>query len=138
MMRQKAPIVFSTAVDVMLADEAINDTLGVLAKLEARLAIPGELDRLRDALFGHAFAYDTVDDALAALTPIAALNLPVDHFAKLQAAISALRADDLVRVAKKYLDPARMQLVVLGDGLRLKGELETLNLGEVDVRKIAH
>jgi zinc protease len=138
MMRQKAPIIFSTAVDVMLADEAITDTLGVLSKLDAQLAKPGELDRLRNELFGNSFEYDTVDAALSALTPIASLGLPVDHYAKLQAAITALSADDLVRVARKYLDPARMQLVVLGDGLRLKGELETLKLGTIEERKVAH
>jgi zinc protease len=138
MTRQKTPIVFSTAVDVMLADEAINDTFGVLKNLEAQLAKPGELDRLRNALFGHAFTYDTVDDTLAGITPIAALGLPVDWLSKLQAAIAALTADDLVRVAKKYLDVSHAQLVVLGDGLRLKGELEALGIGPIDVRKVAH
>ena len=138
MMRQKTPLVFSTAVDVMLADEAIKDTFGVLEKLEAQLAKPNELERLKNTLFGNAFAYDTVDGALAAMTPIAALGLPVDHLAKLQKAIASLGAGELVRVAHKYLDPSHAQLVVLGDGLRLRGELEALGMGTIEVRKATH
>lgn len=137
MMRQRAPVMFSTAVDVLLADQAINDTLGVLKNLETRLAKPNELDRLKNELFGNAFAHDTVDDALASLAPIAALGLPPDHLAKVQRAIAALAVDEVVHVAKKYFDPARAQIVVLGDGLRLKGELDALGMGFVE-RKVAH
>jgi zinc protease len=71
---------------------------------------------------------------LRSLETLAALDLPADTWAKLYAAVQNLTADDLARVAKKYLDPAHAQLVVLGDVSRFKSDLDALGIAEVQVR----
>jgi predicted Zn-dependent peptidase len=38
--------------------------------------------------------------------------------------VSAITADDLQRVARKYYDPAAMQIVAVGDGSKIKSVME--------------
>jgi zinc protease len=53
-----------------------------------------------------------------------AYNFPADYWDKYPAQITAVTADDVQRVAKKYIDPATMQLVAVGDAGKIKSVLE--------------
>jgi predicted Zn-dependent peptidase len=54
-----------------------------------------------------------------------------DYWDAYPAKIMAVTADDVQRVARKYLDPDAMQLVVVGDASKIKSILE--QYGEVEV-----
>jgi predicted Zn-dependent peptidase len=58
-------------------------------------------------------------------------RLPDDYWDTYPAKIMAVTAEDVQRVARKYLDPDTMQLVVVGDGLKIQSVLEPY--GPVDV-----
>ncbi len=137
MMRTSAPVTLSMAVDVAFADEAIGGTVKAIKNLDAQLARPGELDRLKSWVLSG-LTYETVDEVAQSLTTLAAYGLPADHWNKMRLLIGALGADEILKVARTYLDPTRAQLVVLGDAITLRGELESLGLGNVEVRKVAH
>jgi len=51
-------------------------------------------------------------------------NLPADYWDKYPAQIAAITADDVQRVAKKYINPATMQVVAVGDAAKIKGVME--------------
>ncbi len=51
-------------------------------------------------------------------------NLPADYWDSYAAKIIAVTADDVQRVARKYLDPQTMQLVAVGDASKIKTALE--------------
>ncbi len=53
-----------------------------------------------------------------------AYNFPADYWDKYPAQITAITADDVQRVAKKYINPATMQLVAVGDAGKIKSVLE--------------
>lgn len=53
-----------------------------------------------------------------------AYNFPADYWDKYPAQIMAITADDVQRVAKKYINPATMQLVAVGDARKIKSVLE--------------
>jgi len=44
--------------------------------------------------------------------------------------VRAVTRDDVVRVAKQYLDPARLSTLVVGDHDAIAGSLAPLGLGE--------
>lgn len=138
MMRTPAPVVLTVAVDATRVTQAITDTFASVKDFAARLEKPGELERLKSWIVANYTTYDTVDEALEALKPLAALDLPVDHWSKLRTAIEALTQADLVRVAERYLAPSHAQLVVLGDANLLRAELDALAIAPVEVRKVAH
>jgi predicted Zn-dependent peptidase len=58
-------------------------------------------------------------------------NFPEDYWDTYPAKIMAVSADDVQRVARKYLDPQTMQWVAVGDGQKIKPVLE--KYGPVEV-----
>ena len=58
-------------------------------------------------------------------------GFPADYWDAYPAKIMAVSADDIQRVARKYLNPETMQLVAVGDASRIKAALE--KYGNVDV-----
>jgi len=53
-----------------------------------------------------------------------AFGFPADYWDKYPAKIAAISADDVQRVAKKYIDPGTMQVVAVGDASKIKSVLE--------------
>jgi predicted Zn-dependent peptidase len=53
-----------------------------------------------------------------------AYGFPVDYWDKYPAQIAAISADDVQRVAKKYIDPGTMQVVAVGDASKIKTVLD--------------
>jgi zinc protease len=58
-------------------------------------------------------------------------GLPVDYFEKLPPTIETVGAADVHRVAEKYIDPAHMFVVAVGDKGKIEGDMGKLGLGEV-------
>ena len=58
-------------------------------------------------------------------------GFPADYWDAYPAKIMTVSADDIQRVARKYLNPETMQLVAVGDASRIKAALE--KYGKVDV-----
>jgi zinc protease len=53
-----------------------------------------------------------------------AYNFPADYWDKYPAQVTAINADDIQRVARKYVNPATMQVVAVGDAGKIKPVLE--------------
>jgi zinc protease len=58
-------------------------------------------------------------------------HLPDDYWDTYPAKIMSVTAEDVQRVARKYLDPDAMQLVAVGDGLKIQSILEPYGPVEV-------
>ena len=132
--RTPSPLVLTAAVDGARVHSALEDVKRTIANAQNGTNI--ELGRLKGRVSAIlAGGYDTVTHAARRLEVLAGLRLPADAWAKLADAIDKVTADDLSRVAKKYLDPSRAELVVLGDEKYFRGDLESLGFGQVEVRK---
>jgi len=59
-------------------------------------------------------------DALAALVEA---GLPLDAWPRERAAVDKVTKEDVLRVARAYLDPAHMPIVIVGDTAAIKGSL---------------
>ncbi|MGD0900171.1 MAG: hypothetical protein ABR915_20235 [Thermoguttaceae bacterium] len=57
-------------------------------------------------------------------------QLPDDYFNTVVPGVRAVTADDVVRVAKKYLDLDRLSIVVVGDRKAVEPELRKLPVGK--------
>ncbi len=58
-------------------------------------------------------------------------NFPADYWDKYPAQIAAIKAEDVERVAKKYINPGTMQVVAVGDANKIKTVME--KYGPVEV-----
>jgi zinc protease len=63
-----------------------------------------------------------------------AFGLPDDWWASYATAVRGLTSADVQRVAKRYLDPARLVTVMVGDPKTVDPQLAGLPIGTVEVR----
>jgi predicted Zn-dependent peptidase len=100
---------------------AIRDTVPTAelrkAKRYLELQLPGELETSRD-----------IADQLVA---VAVYHLPLDYYNTYQAHIAAVTRADVQRVARAYIDPSHMVIVVVGDRAAIEAPLRATNVGPI-------
>jgi zinc protease len=74
--------------------------------------------------------YETTSAIASALTALTLFGLPDDYFDAYRARVRAVTAEEVQRVARAYLRPERLQLVVAG-APSLRAELEAMGFGPV-------
>ena len=67
---------------------------------------------------------------LRAVAQLALYGLPDTYFEEFVPRVSAVQSEDVVRVAERYVDPARAVTLVVGDYSAVARSLGPLNLGE--------
>jgi zinc protease len=97
-----------------------------------RKTIPQEyVDFTKDALIkGNALRFETLGSLLGMLNNISAYNLPADYVKKEEAFVKGLTVEKVLELADKYIDPAKMYYVVVGDAKTQLKELEKVGLGK--------
>jgi predicted Zn-dependent peptidase len=90
------------------------------AKENARLALPAR--------------FESLDDVTAALADLAIYRLPLDEYATRASRIDAVTAADVQRVARQWLHPDAMRVVITGDRSKLEKDLANLGLGSPELR----
>ena len=88
------------------------------AKENAELALPSR--------------FESVDDVTGALQDLAVYDLPLDEYQTRAARVDAVTAADVQRVAKLWLRPKDLRVVVAGDRSKIEKDLSAL--GTVEVR----
>jgi zinc protease len=84
-----------------------------------------ELDDARHAVVASfALSLEDVNQLLNFAEEQKLYGLPADYWDKYPAQIAAITADDVQRVAKKYVDPDNMQIVAVGDAKAITPILE--------------
>jgi zinc protease len=84
-----------------------------------------ELDDARHAVVaGFALSLEHPDQLLNFAEEQKIYGLPADYWDNYPAQISAVSADDVQRVSRKYIDPATMQLVGVGDAQKIAPVLQ--------------
>jgi zinc protease len=79
-----------------------------------------ELDDARRAVVaGFALSLEHPDELLNFAEEQKIYNLPADYWEKYPAQISAVSANDVQTVSRKYVDPATMQIVGVGDAKKI-------------------
>ena len=58
-------------------------------------------------------------------------DLPEDYYKTYGASVTGVTKDDVVRVAQKYIDPAHLAIVIVGDAKTIKGPLEATKIAPI-------
>ena len=77
--------------------------------------------------------FATVNGIAAAISSIYTQDLPETYFKDYAAKIDAVTRDDLVRVAKKYIDVDHMNLVIVGDRASIEGALKATGIAPIQI-----
>ncbi len=105
---------------------AIRDTVptGELEKAKSflQLQLPGE--------------FETTRDIAGQLVPIALYDLPLDYYSSYSQRIGAVTQADVQRVARRYVDPEHMAVVIVGDRATIEAPLRAANVAPLETRPI--
>lgn len=89
------------------------------------------VDFTKDALIkGNALRFETLGSLLGMLSTMAAYDLPADYIKTEEAFVKDLTPAKVLELANKYIDPAKMYYVVVGDAATQAKELEKVGLGK--------
>ncbi|MGE3520297.1 MAG: M16 family metallopeptidase [Vicinamibacterales bacterium] len=78
-------------------------------------------------------SFETTGDISRRLEEALVYGLPDDYFSNYVQNIAAVTASDVQRVAKRYVQPDRAAIVVVGDRKTIEPAIRSLNLGPINI-----
>ena len=81
-------------------------------------------------LKGNALRFETLGGLLGMLNVMTDNNLPEDYIKKEEAYVKGLTVEKQLQITNKYIDPAKMYYVVVGDAKTQLEPLEAVELGK--------
>ena len=97
-----------------------------------RKSIPQEyIDFTKSSLMkSNALRFETLGNLLSMLNTMTSFDLPDDYIKKEESFIKGLTVEKELALANKYIDPAKMYYVVVGDAKTQLDDLEKVGLGK--------
>ncbi len=136
----------STSVANKYTDSSITEIFNEIKRIRTEKVEPGELQMAKNYISG-AFgrSLETGDAVASRAIDIERFGLPKDYYKTYLKRLDEVTAEDVQRVAEKYLQPDRMLVTVVGSGADVKEKLSPfgpiLNLDEdgspVVVKKVS-
>jgi predicted Zn-dependent peptidase len=91
-----------------------------------------ELATAKDALVQRLpSTFASVSSINAALTTLWTQNLPDDYYQRYAASVAAVTTEDVLRVAKQYIDLDHLAIVIVGDRAAIHGGLEATGIAPI-------
>jgi zinc protease len=112
--------------------DATKAALAEIAGLTTKPFTEEELARAKDNLLtSFLFRYDTTEKVLAEQERLEFYGYPADYLETYKTALENVKLADLGVVAKKYIHPDKLAVLVVGNGPEIKPGLDELKLGPV-------
>ncbi|MGI9077215.1 MAG: M16 family metallopeptidase [Gemmatimonadaceae bacterium] len=117
----------SSLIEFMKELRAIRDTVPA-----------SELEKAKRYLqLGLPARFESTADIASQIIPVVLYDLPADYFNTYVRRIEDVTQADVQRVANRYLDPARMSIVIVGDRKSIEPGLKGLGMGAVVIRDLS-
>ncbi|HSD21846.1 MAG TPA: pitrilysin family protein [Anaeromyxobacter sp.] len=114
---------------------ALKEILGELARLRAEPVPAQELADAKDALvLGLPADFATAGGIAARVAELALHGLPDDYWNGYSDAVRKVDAEAVLRVARRYLDPAKLTVVMVANPAVVRPQLAGLPLGPIEER----
>lgn len=78
--------------------------------------------------------FETTQQIAGALVPVALYNLPLDYYNNYVQSIEAITQADVQRVAREYINPASLAIVIVGDRKSVEAGIKAVNAGPLSIR----
>ncbi len=136
--RMPSPFAIRTAVRSDVSAPAVEEIFVQLKRINAAPLGADELKRARGSLTQSLpGAFETNEATAGSFADLFAYGLPLDYYRKLPAQFNAVGAQWLNALAHRYLDPAGMVVIAVGDRKTLETSLQKLELGPLEVWPIS-
>jgi len=132
--RAASPFEISTAVETAVTADALREIQIEFARIRETPVTDAELSLATDYLVGvFPIRFETTAEVAGGLANVEIFRLPSNYFDSYRERVRSVTVDDVLRVAQRHLDPARLQVVVVGDASSIREPLAALGLGPVTV-----
>jgi len=127
--RQAGPFVVAAPVRNEVTRESVTEMLAELRRIRSGDIAAGELDDTKSYLMGvFPATVQTASDIAGRLVDMELYGLPEDYFDHYRENIAAVTKEDVERVARKYIDPERLLIVIVGNASEIREPLGTLGI----------
>jgi zinc protease len=132
----------STQVRTPVTGPALKELMGEIDRLRADAVPAGEMDSAKRSLVAnYALSLESADRVLDYAITSWLYRLPADYWDRRPEALLAVTAEQVQAAARRYLAPARLQIVAVGTGATIGSILESygaVNTFDVDGRAALH
>lgn len=132
MRKSAGPFVAYAGVKTEVTDSALTEFTKEFNRLRDELVPQAEFDMYKTAVIQRLpRVLETPSQIANQLMALELFNLPDDFFSTLVEKYKAITPKDIQRVAKKYLHPQNLTVVVVGDEKNIKEKIEKLKMGKI-------
>lgn len=131
------PFRASSAVQTDVTDKALAEFMNELTAIREQVS-DEELARARNFLaLLYPNNFETISAAAGQIAELVIYGLPDDTFNTYVERVMAVTKEDVLRVARAYIDPAAVAVVVVGDRAKIEAGIQALGLGPLTHRTVA-
>ena len=132
------PFVMQTSVGTDVTAAAIHEAWREIRDIAAsRPATPEEVAlAFASVSKGYPRGFETAGQVARSVAQLALHGLPDSYFEQFVPRLSQVTAEDVAAAAQRYLDPAKMTTLIVGDVDKIGGSLPALDLGPAQVLTI--
>jgi zinc protease len=110
--------------------DATKAAIGEIAGLNTTPFTQDELQRAKDDILNSfLFRYDTREKILAESERLEFYGYPADYLETYRAALEKVTLNDVTAVAKKYIHPEKLAVLVVGNSTEIKPPVDDLGMG---------
>ena len=134
--RGLAPFSLQTSVHTAATAEAIRDSLNELEAIRgSRPPSDTEMSLAKASLTrGYPRNFETALQVARSVAQLVLYGLPDSYFETFVPRVHAVSASDVTSAARRYLDPARLVTLIVGDHAAIAPSLDALGIGTVQVQ----
>ena len=136
MRRQAGPFVVAAPVRNEVTRESVVEVLAELQRIRTGHVEDHEIDDTKNYLMGvFPATVQTASDLAGRLVDMELYGLPENYFDHYRENIAAVTKEDIATVARKYIDPDRALIVVVGNAKQIREPLGSLGfpMHELDI-----
>jgi predicted Zn-dependent peptidase len=135
--RVGGPFVAQASVVTAKTDSSLIEFLKELRRIRDEAVPAAELEKAKQYLsLGLPGDFETTAGAAFRFRDLLIYGLPLDYYAGYIDRINAVTAADVQRVARRYIDPDRFDIVIVGDRSQIEAGLRALNEGPIVYRDL--
>ena len=133
MRRAPGPFIASAEVVAAKTDSALIEFMNELRAI--RDTVPkGELEKTKRYLqLQRPGRFETTGGIAGQLSQLVVYDVPLSFYNTYSQGIEAVTQADVERVARKYIDPDKLAIVIVGDRKSIEPTLKATKLGDVQI-----
>lgn len=135
--RAGGPFVAQASVVTAKTDSSLIEFLKELRRIRDEAAPAAELEKAKQyIILGLPGEFETTAGAAFRFRDLLVYGLPLDYYGGYVDRINAVSAADVQRVARRYIDPDKLDIVIVGDRGQIEAGIKALNEGPIVYRDL--